>query len=297
MRPLIAGMMLIFSFMLAAEARARVVTDQTGRVVEIPESARRVVALAPSIAEIVFALGRADRLVGVTAFSDFPAEAQKLPQVGSHVHLDLEKIVSLNPDLCIGVKEANSPTAVARLQALNIAVYIVNPENFATVMQSISDIGGLLNCPETAAALVADMSARIDKVKARVAKATERPGVFFQIGLSPIVSVGDRSFVHELIELAGGRNLAAGPVPFPRFSKEQVLRMRPEIIIISSMARDGKFEDAKAQWRLWDQLPAVRNNRIHIIDSDIVNRGTVRLIAGLEALADLIHPEMAEAAK
>ncbi len=289
MKRFFAAIFLIFILIMSAEAR--VVTDETGRSMNIPENPQRIVAFAPSITEIVFALGQGHRLVGVAAFSDFPEEAKKIPQIGSHVHLDLEKIASLNPDLCIGVREGNPTSTVQRLNALNIPVYIVDPKNFDTVMKSISEIGSLLGCPDNAASLVKDMSARIHAVKTKVLKADHRPGIFFQIGISPIVSVGHSTFVHELIELAGGKNLAAGAIPYPRFSKEQVLSMMPEIIIITSMARDGRFEEVKSEWNMWDQLPAVKNKRIFIIDSDIVNRPTFRLISGLEALAALIHPE------
>lgn len=280
---------LIFILILSAEAR--VVTDDTGRAVNVPENPKRIVAFAPSITEIVFSLGQGDRLVGVTAFNNFPLEAASLPKIGTHISLDLEKIVSLNPDLCIGIKEGNPSDTIHRLNALNIPVYIVDPKNFNTVMKSISDIGNLLNCQDNAASLLKDMTARIQAVKTKVSKAKHRPGVFFQINIDPIVSAGSSTFIHELIELAGGRNLAAGAVTYPRFSKEKVLFMMPEIIIISSMARGGRFEEVKAEWNMWTQLPAMKNKRIFIIDSDIVNRPTYRLIIGLESLAALIHPE------
>ncbi len=290
MKNYVVAIFLIFILIMPAEAR--VVTDETGRSMNIPENPQRIVAFAPSITEIVFALGQGHRLVGVTGFSNFPSEAEELPRIGTHISLDLEKIVSLNPDLCIGIKEGNPTSTVQRLNALNIPVYIVDPKNFNTVMKSISDIGNLLNCQDIAASLLKDMTARIHAVKTKVSKADHRPGVFFQIGIDPIVSAGNPTFIHELIELAGGRNLAAGPTSYPRFSKEKVLFMMPEIIFITSMAREGGFGKVKAEWNLWTQLPAVENKRIFIIDSDIVNRPTFRLISGLEALAALIHPEI-----
>ena len=291
MRNYIVAIVMIFILILPAEAKSRVVTDQTGRSVNVPENPQRIAVFAPSITEIVFALGQGHRLVGVTGFSNFPAEAEKIPKIGTHISLDLEKIVSLNPDLCIGIREGNPTPVVHRLSELNIPVYIVDPKNFDTVMKNITDIGNLLNCPETAASLVRDMSVRLQAVKTKVSKAKHRPDVFFQIGIDPIVSAGSSSFIHELIELAGGRNLAAGATSYPRFSKEKVLFMMPEIIFITSMAREGGFGKVKAEWNLWTQLPAVKNKRIFIIDSDIVNRPTYRLIIGLESLAALIHPE------
>jgi len=138
---------------------------------------------------------------------------------------------------------------------------------------------------------VTDMRSRIQNVKSRVARSNRRPGVFFQIGISPIVSVGTHTFIHELIQLAGGTNLSQGPIPYPRFSREQVLRLAPEILIITSMARGEVFERVKAEWERWPDIPAVRNQRIYLVDSNLFDRATPRLVDGLEQLARLIHPE------
>ena len=135
------------------------------------------------------------------------------------------------------------------------------------------------------------MRSRIYRVKALVENTGHRPGVFFQIGISPIVSVGTPTFIHELIGLAGGTNLAAGPVAYPRFSREQVIALSPEIIIITSMSRAAVFEQVKADWNRWPHLPAVKNQRIFLEDSNLFDRPTPRLVDGLELLARLIHPE------
>jgi iron complex transport system substrate-binding protein len=142
--------------------------------------------------------------------------------------------------------------------------------------------------------LVRDMHSRIQRVKSLVEKAAHRPGVFFQIGISPIVSVGTPTFIHELIVLAGGTNLASGPIPYPRFSREQVLALSPEVFIITSMARAAVFEKVKAEWSQWPNLPAVRNKRIYLEDSNLFDRPTPRLVGGLELLVRLIHPELFE---
>ena len=276
-------------------ARARTVTDQLGRQVTIPDAPVRIVSLAPSITEIVFALGREDCLKGVTQFSDYPAGAMAIPRVGSYVHLDLEKIVALKPDLCIAVKDGNPLEIVRRLDLIGIPVYAVDPRDLDTVTETVLEIGGLLNTPARAEQLARNMTARVGRVKRLVAQTAVRPGVFFQIGISPIVSVGANTFNHELIRLAGGRNLVMGPAAYPRFSKEQVLALAPDVIIICSMARQGGFEQMKAEWNHWTGLPAVRNQRIFLVDSNLFNRPTPRLVDGLELLFELIHPELAEA--
>lgn len=281
----------LLSFTWTTPASAVTVIDQMGRKVHVPDDPQRVIALAPNITEIVFALKQERRLVGVTRYSDFPLEAAKLPKVGSYVHLDLERIVALKPDLCIAIKDGNPKTIVQKITSLNIPVFAVNPTSLDTVIETISEMGKLLDASQNAKNLVDNMRSRIYRVKARVEKTVHRPGVFFQIGISPIVSVGTPTFIHELIVLAGGTNLAAGPVPYPRFNKEQVIAISPEIIIITSMSRAAVFEQVKAEWNQWPHLPAVKNQRIFLEDSNLFDRPTPRLVDGLELLVRLIHPE------
>jgi iron complex transport system substrate-binding protein len=283
--------------MLTVEAWAgnRVITDQLGRDVSLPDEPVRVISLAPSITEIVFALERHRALAGVTIFSDFPEAARSLPKVGSYVHLDLERIIALRPDLCIAIKDGNPVEIINRIESMGIPVFAVNPRNLETVMETISHLGKVLNAEKKAQTLTANMRYRKQRVTTLVKKAGHRPRIFFQIGISPIVSVGSDTFIHELIVLAGGKNLAAGPVPYPRFSREQVLNLAPDVIIITSMARKAVFEQVKAEWQKWPNLPAARNGRIYLEDSDILHRPTPRLVEGLEKLFKMLHPELSEA--
>lgn len=270
------------------------VTDLLGRHMAIPQDPGRVVSLAPNITEIVYALGQAHRLVGVTTYSDYPKAAASLPKVGSYVHLDLERIVSLAPDLCLAIKDGNPIAAVSRLESLGIPVYAVDPRDLESVMDTMSRIGGIFQAHKEAEQLVQGMRRRIQAVENRVAKADHQPALFFQIGVSPIVSAGTGTFIHELIVRAGARNLAEGGVSYPRFSREQVLGMMPDIIIVSSMARSEVFENIKADWYQWKNLPAVKNHRIYFQDSSLFNRPSPRCVDALEILVRLIHPEMFE---
>ena len=276
-----------------ADASARrTLTDPAGRRMQVPADPRRVVALAPSVTEIVFALGRQKRLKGVSRFSDYPPQAAELPKVGSYVHLDVERIVALRPDLCIGIKDGNPLDVVKQLENLGIPVFAVNPVDLETAMQSIEAIGNLLNAPEKARTIVADMRRRIRRVADLCARHAHRPRVFVQIGISPIVSVGNHTFINQLITLAGGINVAAGPNPYPRFSVEQVIALAPDVLVISSMARATVFERVKAGWMQWPAIPAVRNQAVYIAPTNIFDRPTPRLVDGLEQMARYIHPEL-----
>ncbi len=292
---ILSAILLFFALVMPVSspvAGTRAVIDQLGRRVALPEHPERIVALAPSITEIVFALNADDRLAGVTRFSDYPEAAQQLPKVGSYVHLDLEKIVSLAPDLCIAVKDGNPIGVIRRLEAVGIPVYAVDPRDIDSVIDTIVELGRILDARPRAEALAADLHRRVDQVRSNAGKANRYPKVFFQIGIAPIVSVGTETFIHELIELAGGTNLTAGPTPYPRFSREQVLAMAPEIFIITSMARGKTFDRVKSEWEKWPSMPAAKNRRILLVDSNLFDRTSPRLVDGLEQLARIIHPEI-----
>jgi iron complex transport system substrate-binding protein len=273
---------------------AKTAEDQLGREIRLPDDPRRIVALAPSISEIIFALGQQDRLKGTTQFSNYPPEAANLPKVGSYVRLDLERIVALNPDLCIAIKDGNPKTVIDRLQSLNIPVFAVNPRDLESLLQTILRIGNILNASAKAKTLVEDMRNRMKQVDTLVSRIDRRPRVFIQIGISPIISAGSNTFIHELIVRAGGINVAAGNSAYPHFSREQVLALAPDVLIITTMARSGAFEKAKADWNRLSHMPAVRKKRIYTVNSDVFDRPSPRLFDALEILTRLLHPQLFE---
>jgi len=292
-----AGRMLLLAccvLLLASVSRihaANQLTDQIGRQVAVPASPRRVVSLAPSLTECVFALEREDRLAGVSANSNHPPAASELPKVGTYVSPDLEKIVSLEPDLCLATRDGNPVSLVRRLEELGVPVFALDPRDLEGVFDSLRLLGRVLEAEQKAGELVRDLKQRIERVQQRVARAEHRPRVFYQIGTSPIVSAGSDTFIHELIRMAGGTNLAAGPKQYPRYSREEVLVLNPEVIIVSSMT--GNRELTHKVRRMWSEFPgieAVRSERIHAVSSDCLNRASPRLVRGLEILAHLLHP-------
>ena len=268
------------------------VTDQVGRTLVVPENPTRVIALAPSITEIIYDLGQEKRLVGVTQYSTYPSEAESLPRVGSYVRLDIEKIVALKPDLCLATKDGNPKHIVDKIVSLGIPVYVINPQNLQQIMDTITRLGSLLHSEQTAAALVSDMEKRIGQVQARVKNMPDRPRVFFQIDAEPLFSAGTDTFIHELIELAGGINTTAGEVSYPRYSWEDIIVLQPEIVLISSMAGGLAPEYLLNSWKKWNLLSAVKNNQIFVVDAELFDRPTPRLVDGLEVIAAIIHPEL-----
>ncbi|MGD2126825.1 MAG: cobalamin-binding protein [Desulfobacteraceae bacterium] len=266
--------------------------DALSRKITLEGPPRRIVPLAPSLTEMLYFLGLGDRVVGVTTFSSYPAAAALKPKVGSYVNLNVEKIISLSPDLVIGTVDGNERTVVELLEQADIKVFVVNPRNAMEVIETIATLGQVCGLPEKARVLSDRLRMRVNHVVEKTAR-IRRPSVFLQIHIRPIMTVNKNTFHHDLILLAGGQNIAAEePITYPRISLEEVIQRKPDVIIISSMQRGGRFERARLEWFKWRSIPAVQNGRVHLIDSDLIDRPSPRLVEGLEAMARLLHPEV-----
>jgi len=266
--------------------------DALGRKVTLAGAPARIIPLAPSITEILYYLGLGDRVLGVTEYSNYPPEAALKPSIGSYVNPNIEKIISLSPDLVIGTKDGNLPASVSLLEEAKIPVYVINPRNVKDVISTIRDIGSLCGVSDRAGQLADVLQKRLDLIETLVSKG-QKPNVFLQINVSPIMTVNGTTFQNDLIRLAGGINISAGePITYPRISIEEVIRKRPDIIIITAMGNEGEFEKAKEDWMKWPSIPAVKNNRVFLVNPDLIDRPSQRMIDGLEALARLIHPEV-----
>ncbi len=266
--------------------------DSLDREITLEGSPQRIVSLAPSITEILYFLGLGDRVVGVTQFSYYPPEAKLKPKVGSYIDLNVEKIISLAPDLVIGTADGNQPGVVDLLEQAEIPVFIVNPRNIREVIDTIATIGRLSGLQEKASRLSMELTRRVDHIVEKTGSRI-KPLVFLQINLRPIMTINKNTFLHDLIMMAGGMNMTEDePITYPRISLEEVIRKKPEVIIISSMERGGRFEKARLEWFEWTSIPAVKAGRVHLIDSDLIDRPSPRIIEGLEVMARLIHPEV-----
>jgi iron complex transport system substrate-binding protein len=266
--------------------------DALGREVTLEAPPQRLIGLAPSITEILYYLGLGDRVVGVTQFSSYPPEAALKPKVGTYVNLNVERIIDLTPDLVIATQDGNERRDVELLEQAGITVYVVNPRNVSSLVETIQEVGTLSGVPQRAKAQSHKLASRVDRI---VEKTTllPKPLVFVQIQLKPIMTVNKHTFHHDLIRLSGGRNMTGDePITYPRISLEEVIRRKPEVILISSMERQGRFEKARLEWFQWTSIPAVQTGRVHLIDSDLIDRPSPRLIDGLEAMAKFIHPEV-----
>ena len=286
---MVAGLIALFWITIS---QAATFTDALGRVVDLKTPPKRIVSMAPNVTEILYYLGMGDRVAGVTRFSYYPPEAAQKPKVGSYIKLNVERIISLNPDLAIGTADGNNAGVVKLLEQAGIPIYIVNPRNVRDTIGIVTAIGALCGVGEKAKKLSSRLNRRVDHVFERTAS-LRQPLVFLQINVKPIMTVNKNTFHHDVIRLAGGTNMAQDvPVTYPRISLEEVLRRNPEVIVISSMERGGRFERARKEWMKWKELEAVKQGRIHLIDSDLLDRPSPRIVEGLEAMARVIHPEI-----
>jgi iron complex transport system substrate-binding protein len=284
---------IVFCLLTVPPVHGRVLVDQIGRTVEFAEPLMRVVSLAPNLTEISYEVGGGDTLVGATRFANFPEAAARLPKVGSYVALDIEKIVSLKPQLCLAIRDGNPKAAVDRLEALGIPVYVFDPQSLEAIVDTVERLGALYRQEARAAALADGYRQRLARVAAQVAGVTQHPEVFFQIDAQPVISAGFDTFLHQLLTRSGSINLAADRTGYPKYSWEELLVLEPEVVLLASMGGGYSEQELRSLWQEWPQIPAVHNNRLYVVDADLFDRPTPRLIDALEYLVGLLHPEQA----
>ena len=266
--------------------------DEVGRKVAFAFPPKRIVSLAPNITEILFSLGLDTEIVGVSTLSNFPERAKQKVQVGSYVSPDFERIVSLKPDLVIATGVGNTRDVVDRLDRLGFPTYVIFPKNFDDILKSMDHLGRVVDREKEAAAIVQGMKKRRERIVERI-KDLHRPRVFLLVGEAPIVTAGKGSFADDLIRLAGGENIAGKEKEmYPRLGMEEVLQRAPEVILISSMNPKAEHKKVLQEWSRWKTLPAVKDNRIYVIDSDLIDRPSPRIIDGLEGIARILHPDI-----
>jgi len=249
----------------------------------------RIVSLAPSVTETLFALGVGPRVVAVSDYCDYPPEVRRLPKIGSFLDPSIEAIVAQRPDVVIGVPSPGNHEAVAALQTLGIRVDVSDPEHLADLAPVTRMIAAAAGVPEAGERLIAELERGMDAVRARVATQPPRR-VLMAIGQDPLVAVGTTSFLGELIAAARGVNVAPPGNPWPHVNVEYVIARDPEVIIDSSMGT----EEGSSAARYWERLPslaAVRDKRVYAFRDYRALRPGPRLPAAFEDLARLIHPE------
>ena len=266
---------------------SRTLTDELGRTVVVPDHPHRVICLAPSITDAVFSLGAGADVAAISDYTKYPAEALKKPSVGNTLDPSIETILSLHPDLVLGIQTTGQSASAQQLTRLGIPVFLVNPDGLTGVLRSVTSLGHALNRDAQAAALVYSLQQRIDAVRARV-RGKPEPTVFMPIWYDPIITIGRHAFITEIIEAAGGRSITADlPADWPQIGMETVVARAPQALLL---VRGGKITFAVLGNRPgWSSLPAVRARRAYYVDERIELPSPVAIDA-LEDLARQFHP-------
>ena len=276
---------LIVSIFLSSSVNAALFIDDIGRTVNISSNPQRIISLAPNITEILFYLNLDNKVVAVTDFCNYPEGAKKKPSVGLLLSPDIEKIVSLKPDLVFATAEGNREDIVSNLQRFSINVYVLNPHSMEDILREIQRIGNITGQDGTVSDKVKNLANRIDAVKKKVA-GSRRVRVLYLVSHEPMISVGPGSFIHDIIEIAGGKNIfSQSLIRYPQVNMEEILSKDPEVIIASP----DVAESIRLWEKRWGDISAVRNKRVYSIETDIISRPGPRIVDGMEEIFKFIH--------
>ena len=259
---------------------------------------QRIVSLAPSITETLFALGAGPRVVGVTRFCRYPPEARTRASVGGYHDLDYEALLELSADLVVLLpyhREAQS-----RIERLGCRTVTVDQSSVRGILDSFISLGNELDCADRAAALVAELRARMGELRRRMAGKT-RPRVLLSAGrsvgtgsLREVFIPGPGNFLDQLLVLAGGTNAYQGSLPYPSVSAEGILEMNPDVVIelvADAAGQKAARESILAEWRSLPGLKAVKNSRVYVLMGDYVTVPGPRFIRTVEDMARVLHPQ------
>ena len=277
----------------AGPARASLtVRDALGRTVALPGSPARIVSLAPSITETLYALGAGDRIVGVTDFCNFPPDAKRKPKVGGVIP-NLEAIVAVHPDLAIAVATAQSVSLAERLADLHVPILFVQSRSLTDIYQSLDLIGRATGKNREAVRLAENIRSKLSEVRTKT-DGLRRRKVLYLVNLDPPLGVGRDSYLNDLLEAAGAENITGDlPGDYPRISDEAIVGRSPDLILVSEEGTESFSEVKKAVTRRWPMVDAVKNGAVFPTDRDLFNRPGPRIGDLAAGIARMIHPEIA----
>ena len=275
----------LFAASIAAVAAPVIVRDDTGSTIKLPAPAQRIVSLAPHATELLFAVGAGSRIVGTLDTSDWPVAAKAIPRVGDSRSIDLERILTLAPDLIV-TWPWTAQAQVEVLRARGIPVFTTMPATIDGIAANLERMGVLAGDPAAGWRESKAFRDRLAQMRARNAEA-RKVRVFYEIWDAPLYTIGGRHLITQAIEVCGGENIfAALTLPAPAVDVEAVLAAKPEAIIAGAErgARPGWLDG----WRRWKELPAVAKDRLYAVDADLLHRPGPRFLDGVDALCAAI---------
>ena len=272
----------------AGAAAPSIRVDGIGRSVAFPLRPRRIISLAPSVTETLFLLGAGDRVAGVTAYCDWPAEALAKPKIGTLLEPNYEIILAAQPDVVIASTAGNDRQAVLKLAELGIPVFVTAPRNVERIYETVAQIAAVAGEEARGTQLVAEMKERIERIRNRIGK---RPPVtaFFITWFEPLLAPGRKTFETDVLRLAGVESISSDSAEFyPRYSLEQVLKRDPDVIL--TVRHTGSPLPDLRRVAGWKELRAVREGRVYVV-SEALQHPSPRFLDGLEELTRLVYGE------
>ena len=263
---------------ICASAQALQVRDDDGRLVTLDHPAERIISLAPSLTELLYAAGAGDKLIAAVEYSDYPPAAEQLPRIGRHDMLDLERILALAPDLVVAWQSGNPRASINRLRELGLTVYSAEPKSLAAIPEHITRLGALAGTEAVAEQAKEAFNSTLRSLRQQFADA--RPvRTFYQIWNVPLMTAGGNELINDIISLCGGQNVFSDiTLLAPKVSVEAVLMRNPEAIVASGM--DKERPEWLDEWLIWPDLAAVEAGNLFFVPPDLLQRHTPRALDG-----------------
>ena len=274
----------LWSSALLASGDERCVVDDKQRQVCLSSPAQRIAALSPGATELAYAAGAGGQVVAVVAYSDYPPQAKQVTSVGSHTRLDMERLVSLQPDLVLAWGTGNPSEQVATLEQMGMTIYFVEPHNFEGIASSVERIGELADSRDVADQVATEFRQGIGELRERYQGAAP-VRTFYQVWDSPLMSMNGTHYISKVVELCGGVNVFAdAPRLIPRLSQEAVLLENPEAIVAGGMGEENAHW--LEAWKAFPELHATQQNNLFFVPPSLIQRPTPRVLDGARILCD-----------
>ena len=281
-------LLVIFAGLLGCmqELAAVEVNDDHGHTVNLPQPARKIVALSPHLAELVFDAGAGHNLVGTVEYADFPEQAGSITRLGSYNALDIERLYSMKPDLVLAWYSGNGERVINKIRQLGIPVYISEPRQLSDVSHTLRSIGLLAHTEKVAESSAQQFDRRLNDLRQHYVR-SKPLSVFYQVWEQPLITINGEQLINEVIKLCGGVNVFADvPVLAPVVSAEEVMVKNPRVII--GGAREDEKQHWIYQWQQWSSIDAVKNDHYYFINPDLLNRQTARILNGANQVCEIL---------
>lgn len=270
------------------------IIDQMGRKVLVPDLPQKIVSLSPSNTEIAFALGLGGRVVGITDHCDYPPETEKIPRIGGFANPNVEEIIALEPDLVLA--SSLHEKEVKKLETLHVPVIVLSPHSVEDIFEGLTLVGKATGNTKQAQKTISEIKDAFQRVEKKIAALEEskRVRVYYEVYSEPLMSAGSSSVIHEIISLAGGKNIFSDVhEKYPKVSPEAVINRDPQVIMFPHYHGSEKYMSGLFKERPgWNEISAVKNGKIYGVNDSIFSRPGPRVAEAVEEAAKLLYPDL-----